>query len=97
MICIVTYQSNQEKKDLKAPAQGGVAGDVPVSHGGHGHHQEVHTVPVGQALAVVEVRRITRIFKLSKYIKSMLMQHYQTLNLKTQHQLVRLGGCFVFL
>ena len=58
------YQSDKEKQDLKAPTQGSNAVDVPVAHRGHGHHQEVNTVPVGQRLSVSEVRRISRIFKL---------------------------------
>ena len=49
---------------MKAPAQGSPTDNVPVPHSGHGHHQEVDTVPVGQALTVREVRRISRIFKL---------------------------------
>ena len=59
-----TYQTNKEKKDLKAPTQGSSTDNVPVPHRGHGHHQEVDTVPVGQRLSVSEVRRISRIFKL---------------------------------
>ena len=42
-----TYQTNKEEKDLKAPAQGSSTDYVPVAHCGHGHHQEVDTVPVG--------------------------------------------------
>ena len=52
---------------MKAPTQGSNAVDVPVAHRGHGHHQEVDTVPVGQALSVCEVRRISRIFKLKYF------------------------------
>ena len=59
-----TYQSHKKKKYLKAPAQGSPTDNVPVPHSGHGHHQEVDTVPVGQALTIREVRRISRIFKL---------------------------------
>ena len=59
-----THQSDEEEEDLEAPAERGHAGDVSVTHRGHGHHQEVHAVPVGQALAVLEVRRVAGILQL---------------------------------
>ena len=40
---------------MEASAAGGDADHVPVADGGHGDHQEVDAVPVGQSLAVVKV------------------------------------------
>ena len=34
-----------------------------VTDGGHGDHQEVDAVPVGQSLAVVEVRGVSRVLQ----------------------------------
>ena len=49
---------------LESPAAGGDADHVPVAHRGHGDHEEVDTVPVGEALAVLKVRRVPGIFQL---------------------------------
>ena len=35
-----------------------------LTDGGHGDHEEVDTVPVGEALAVLEVGRVTRVLQL---------------------------------
>ena len=56
-------EADSEEQDLEASAQCGLAVDVSVAHSGHGHHQEVDTVPVGQTLPVVKVRRIAGVFK----------------------------------
>ena len=61
---MITYQSHEKEEDLKAPAKGGDTGNVPVAHGGHGHHQEVDTVPVGQVLAIQKVGRVPRVLEL---------------------------------
>ena len=54
---------------LESPAAGGDADHVPVAHRGHGDHEEVDTVPVGEALAVLEVGRVTRVLKLKYHHK----------------------------
>ena len=48
---------------LERTAQGGHAIDVSVADGGHGHHQEVDAVPVGEDLPVVKVRWVTGVFQ----------------------------------
>ena len=45
---------------------------VTVSYSAHGDHEEVDTVPVGEALAVVEVGRVTRVLQL-KYHHNLLL------------------------
>ena len=67
-----THQADEEEEDLEAPAERGHAGDVSVTHRGHGHHQEVHAVPVGQALAVLEVRRVALVLQLRKHENEMM-------------------------
>ena len=59
-----THQPDEEKEDLEAPAKRGDTGDVTVAHGGHGHHQEVNTVPVREILAVLEVGRVSGVLQL---------------------------------
>ena len=59
-----THQPDEEKEDLEAPAKRCDTGDVTVAHGGHRHHQEVNTVPVGQILAVLEVGRVSGVLQL---------------------------------
>jgi len=61
-----THQADEEEEDLETAAHAGDAGNVAVPHRGHCHHQEVDTVPVGEALAVVEVGRIARVFQLQQ-------------------------------
>ena len=56
-------QSHEKEED---PAKGGDTGNVPVAHGGHGHHQEVDRVPVGQVLAVQKVGRVSGVLKLNR-------------------------------
>ena len=48
---------------LECATKGGHAVDVSVADGGHGHHQKVDTVPVGEDLPVVKVWRVTRVFQ----------------------------------
>ena len=59
-----TYESDEQEQDLEAPPDGGLAVDVAVAHGGHGHHEEVHAVPVAQLLGVVKVRRVALVLQL---------------------------------
>ena len=59
-----THQADKEEEDLEAATKSGDAGDVAVSHRGHGDHEEVDAVPVGQALTVGEVRGISRVLQL---------------------------------
>ena len=49
---------------MEAAAAGGDTDHVPVAHRGHGDHEEVDAVPVGQALAVGEARRVARVLQL---------------------------------
>ena len=39
-----------------------------LTDGGHGDHEEVDTVPVGEALAVLEVGRVTGVLELQQTI-----------------------------
>ena len=48
---------------LECAAKGGHAVDVSVPDSRHGHHQKVDTVPVGEDLPVVKVRRVSRVFQ----------------------------------
>ncbi len=59
-----TYESDEQEQDLEAPPDGGLAVDVAVAHSGHGHHEEVHAVPVAQLLGVVKVRRVALVLQL---------------------------------
>ena len=59
-----TYESDEQEQDLEAPPDGGLAVDVAVAHGGHGHHEEVHAVPVAQLLGVVKVRWVALVLQL---------------------------------
>lgn len=59
-----THESDEQEEDLEAPAQSGDAVDVPVAHGGHGDHEEVHAVPVAEGLRVVKVGRIALVLQL---------------------------------
>ena len=61
-----THQADKEEEDLEAAAAGGDTDHVPVAHRGHGDHEEVDAVPVGQALAVGEARRVAGVFQLVK-------------------------------
>ena len=60
----ITHQSDEEKEDLEAPAEGGHTGDIAVAHRGHGHHEKVNAVPVREELGVLKVRRVPRVFQL---------------------------------
>ena len=59
-----THQPDEEKEDLESPAKRCDTGDVTVAHGGHRHHEEVNTVPVGEILAVLEVGRVSGVLQL---------------------------------
>ncbi len=59
-----TYESDEEKHDLEAPSDGGDAGNVSVADRRHGDHEEVDALPVGELLAVVEVRRVAGVLQL---------------------------------
>ena len=72
---------------MKSPAQGGDTGNVPVPHRGHGHHQEVDTVPVGQALAVQEVGRVTRVLELKDVSMNNNPTHVEV-NYPVDHNLI---------
>lgn len=59
-----TYESHEEKHDLESPPDGGDTGDVSVPNGGHGHHEEVDALPVGELLAILKIRGVARVLKL---------------------------------
>ena len=61
-----TYQPNQEEEDLKAAAESCDADDVPVADSGHGDHEEIYAVPVGETLAIGEVWRVPGILQLKQ-------------------------------
>ena len=61
-----THQADKEEEDLEAATKSSDAGDVAVTHSGHCDHEEVDAVPVGQALAVGEARRVAGVFQLVK-------------------------------
>ena len=42
----VTHQADEKEENLEAPTGGGDTDNVPVTDGGHGHHEEVDAVPV---------------------------------------------------
>ena len=46
----VTHQADEKEENLEAPTGGGDADNVPVTDGGHGHHEEVDAVPVRERL-----------------------------------------------
>ena len=60
----LAYQSHQKEKNLKAPSKSSDTGNVSIANSGHGDHEEVDTVPVGEALAVHKVGRVTRVLQL---------------------------------
>ena len=70
--CKVTHQANKEEEDLEAPAECCDTDHVTVADSGHGDHEEVDAVPVGEALAVVEVGRVARVLQLKYHHKLML-------------------------
>ena len=49
---------------MEASAAGGDADHVSVADGGHGDHEEVDAVPVGEILAVGEVWWVTGVLQL---------------------------------
>ena len=51
--------------------------EINLTHSGHGDHQEIDTVPVRQALAVAEIRRVAGILKLKVEIPlNIFICHY---------------------
>ncbi len=62
----VTYESNEQEEYLESSSYGRDTVDVSVSHGGHGHHEEVDAVPVAQRLPVVKIGRIARVLQLER-------------------------------
>ena len=78
----VAYQAPDDEEQAGDLAQDGVAVDVSVAYtqdwtwkgatyGGHGHHQEVHAVPVGQCIlpltGVGEIRWVATVLKLDTH------------------------------
>ena len=59
-----THQADQQEENLEASAESGDTDHVPISHRGHGDHQEVDAVPVGKALAVGETWWVARVLQL---------------------------------
>ena len=65
-----THQADQEEEDLEAATKSGNAGDVTVTHSGHGDHEEVDAVPVGESLdsvflvGVGEIWWVSAVFQL---------------------------------
>ena len=51
---------------LESPAAGCDADHVPVAHRGHGDHEEVDGIPVGEGLGTGELGKISRIFQLKE-------------------------------
>ena len=45
-----------------AQARGG--GDVAVPHRGHGHHEEIDTLPITQVMHIGKVGKVARVLKL---------------------------------
>ena len=60
----MTYETDEEEEDLKAPSHGRLAVDVAVAHGRHGHHEEVHALPVAQLLRIIELERVALVLQL---------------------------------
>ncbi len=56
-----THQPHQQEADKRHLAHDGGAVDVAKAHRAHGHHQEVHTVPVADAVGLGEVRRVASV------------------------------------
>ena len=61
-----TYQSDTQKEDLKNPSDAGGADNVTVSHGGHGDHQKVNTLPIPQLVHIAEIRRVSAVLQLEE-------------------------------
>ena len=58
------YQSHSEEHDLKDSPDVGGADDVAVPHRGHGHHEEIDTLPITQVMHIGKVRKVARVLKL---------------------------------
>lgn len=60
-----THQSTKDEKDHESPAQHGLAVDITVAHSRHCDQQEIHALPVGQVVRVLEIlERITAVLEL---------------------------------
>jgi hypothetical protein len=64
-----THQAHKEEENLEPSTHASHTSYVPVANSGHGHHKKIDTVPVGQTLAVVEMRWITRVFQLQEELE----------------------------
>lgn len=54
-VCVFFYQTTKDEEDHKEAAQGGFGIDVSITNGGHGNHEQVHTLPVRKGLGILEV------------------------------------------
>ena len=74
---VVTYETDEQEEDLKAPADGSDAIDITIAHGGHSHHEKVDALPVAQLLAVLEVRGVAGVLQLKVSSRSVVSKSQQ--------------------
>ena len=61
---LLPYQTNTQKENLKDSSDRGGANDVAITHGRHGHHEKVNTLPVAEFVNVAKIGRVTAILQL---------------------------------
>ena len=49
------YQTTKDEEDHEKTTQCGLCINVSIAHSGHGDHEQVHTLPVGEFLGVLKV------------------------------------------
>lgn len=83
------YQSSQDEEDHEEASECGFSTHVSVTHGGHRHHEQIHTLPVGQLLEILEVfPRIARVFHLKSPAHVLSHQHGLFVNMFIGYQTI---------
>lgn len=48
------YQSSENEEDHEKASEGCFSTHISITHCGHGYHEQVHTLPVGKRLGILE-------------------------------------------